>query len=310
MGSSDLIEIRIQLDWGILRVIANRSQAYASNSHIFIMWMIGTSLVLLGVAIVFLRNQIRPILALADAAKSFGKGRDIDFKPRGAQEIREAGLAFIEMRRRIERAIEQRTAMLNGVSHDLRTILTRFRLSLEVIEDSAELEALKKDVDEMSRMLEAYLAFARGEVAEQAVATDIGRLLDELKADSERHGHQTSITLAGNPIAIVRQDSFKRCLANLVANAARHGSRIAITATHDERWLSVSIDDDGPGIPAERREDVFKPFVRLDEARNVDEGGSGLGLAIARDIARAHGGDVLLSDSPLGGLRATVRVPA
>jgi len=131
-----------------------------------------------------------------------------------------------------------------------------------------------------------------------------------LKADSERHGHQTSITLAGNPIAIVRQDSFKRCLANLVANAARHGNRIAITATHDERWLSVSIDDDGPGIPAERREDVFKPFVRLDEARNVDEGGSGLGLAIARDIARAHGGDVLLSDSPLGGLRATVRVPA
>jgi len=310
VGSSDLIEIRIQLDWGILRVIANRSQAYASNSHIFIMWMIGTSLVLLGVAIVFLRNQIRPILALADAAKSFGKGRDIDFKPRGAQEIREAGLAFIEMRRRIERAIEQRTAMLNGVSHDLRTILTRFRLSLEVIEDSAELEALKKDVDEMSRMLEAYLAFARGEVAEQAVATDIGGLLDELKADSERHGHQTSITLAGNPIAIVRQDSFKRCLANLVANAARHGNRIALTATHDERWLSVSIDDDGPGIPAERREYVFKPFVRLDEARNVDEGGSGLGLAIARDIARAHGGDVLLSDSPLGGLRATVRVPA
>lgn len=310
VGSSDLIEIRIQLDWGILRIIANRSQAYASNSHIFIIWMIGTSLVLLGVAIIFLRNQIRPILALADAAKSFGKGRDIEFKPRGAREIREAGLAFIEMRRRIERAIEQRTAMLNGVSHDLRTILTRFRLSLELIEDSVELEALKKDVDEMSRMLEAYLAFARGEAAEQASATDIGILLSELKADSERQGHQTSITLSGNPIAIVRQDSFKRCLANLLANAVRHGNRIAIIAMHDDRWLSISIDDDGPGIPADRRDEVFKPFVRLDEARNIDEGGSGLGLAIARDIARAHGGDVLLSDSPLGGLRATVRIPA
>ncbi|MFM8701936.1 MAG: ATP-binding protein [Hyphomicrobiales bacterium] len=310
VGSSDLIEIRIQLDWGILRIIANRSQAYASNSHIFIMWMIGTSLVLLGVAIVVLRNQIRPILALADAAKSFGKGRDIDFKPRGAREIREAGLAFIEMRRRIERAIEQRTAMLNGVSHDLRTILTRFRLSLEVIEDSTEQGALKKDVDEMSRMLEAYLAFARGEAAEQAVETDIGDMLDALKSDSERNGRKTSITLSGNPFAIVRPDSFKRCLSNLVENAARHGNSIAITANHDDRWLLVCIDDDGPGIPVERREDVFKPFVRLDEARNIDEGGSGLGLAIARDIARSHGGDVLLSDSPLGGLRAIVRVPA
>ena len=310
VGSSDLIEIRIQLDWGILRIIANRSQAYASNSHIFIMWMIGTSLVLLGVAIIFLRNQIRPILRLAEAAESFGKGREIDFSPRGAREVRQAGHAFIEMRRRVERAMEQRTAMLNGVSHDLRTILTRFKLSLALMdEETPEVADLKKDIDEMSRMLEAYLAFARGDAGELSAPTDMGELLDSLKADAERAGHATQVTVSGDPVATVRPDAFKRCIGNLVSNAARHGDRIAITAVRDARWLSITVDDDGPGVPADQRDEVFKPFVRLDEARNIDEGGTGLGLAIARDIARSHGGDVILADSPLGGLRATVRVP-
>jgi two-component system osmolarity sensor histidine kinase EnvZ len=310
VGKSNIVEIRVQLDKGVLRVLTRRSQAYASNSHIFLMWMVGTSLVLLGIAVLFLRNQIRPILRLAQAAESFGKGREIEFRPRGAREVRQAGHAFIEMRRRIERAIEQRTAMLNGVSHDLRTILTRFKLSLALMdEDAPEIDALKKDVDEMSRMLEAYLAFARGDAGEQAVETDMGAMLAALKADAERDGHATAVTVSGDPIAIVRPDAFKRCLGNLVSNAARHGDRIALTAVHDERWLTITIDDDGPGIPAENRDEVFKPFVRLDEARNVDEGGTGLGLAIARDIARSHGGDVQLGASPLGGLRATVRVP-
>ena len=310
VGKSNIVEIRVQLDKGVLRVLTRRSQAYASNSHIFLMWMVGTSLVLLGIAVLFLRNQIRPILRLAQAAESFGKGREIEFRPRGAREVRQAGHAFIEMRRRIERAIEQRTAMLNGVSHDLRTILTRFKLSLALMdEDAPEIDALKKDVDEMSRMLEAYLAFARGDAGEQAVETDMGAMLAALKADAERDGHATAVTVSGDPIAVVRPDAFKRCLGNLVSNAARHGDRIALTAVHDARWLTITIDDDGPGIPAENRDEVFKPFVRLDEARNVDEGGTGLGLAIARDIARSHGGDVQLGESPLGGLRATVRVP-
>jgi two-component system osmolarity sensor histidine kinase EnvZ len=213
------------------------------------------------------------------------------------------------MKRRIERTLEQRTAMLAGVSHDLRTILTRFKLELALLGDSPEIEAMKKDVDEMARMLEAYLAFARGDAGEQSAPTDMAAFLDELKADAERNGHQTTVAFHGHPIVTVRPASFKRCLANLVGNAARFAPSIAITGHRDHRWLTVTIDDDGPGIPQKLREEVFKPFLRLDDARNQDEGGTGLGLAIARDIARSHGGDIMLGDSPLGGLRATVRVP-
>ena len=310
VGKSALVEIRVQLDDTVMRVFARRSAAYASNSEIFLLWMVGTSTVLLIVAIIFLRNQIKPILRLADAAESFGKGRDApNFRPRGAREVRRAAQAFIEMKTRIERAIEQRTAMLAGVSHDLRTVLTRFKLELALIGDSPEVEAMKKDVDEMARMLEAYLAFARGDFGESAAPTDMAAFLEELKVDAERHGHKASVVFHGQPIVTVRPAAFKRCLANLVSNAARFASSIAITGHRDHRWLTVTIDDDGPGIPPDLREEVFKPFLRLDDARNQDEGGTGLGLAIARDIARSHGGDITLGDSPLGGLRATVRVP-
>src|SRR5215204_2242333 len=310
VGRSALVEIRIKLDDTVMRVFARRNAAYASNSEIFLFWMIGTSVVLITVAVLFLRNQIRPILRLADAADSFGKGREaLDFRPRGAREIRQAAQSFIEMKGRIERSIEQRTAMLAGVSHDLRTILTRFKLELALLGDSPEIEAMKKDVDEMGRMLEAYLAFARGDTGEQAEPTDMSEFLDELKADAERNGHRTNVTFHGYPIVTVKPAAFKRCLANLVSNAARFAKTIDIVGHRDHRYLTVTIDDDGPGIPAAMREEVFKPFLRLDDARNQDEGGTGLGLAIARDIARSHGGDITLSDSPLGGLRATVRVP-
>ena len=310
VGRSNLIEIRVAIPQGVMRITARRSQAYASNSHIFLVWMIGSSLVLLGVAILFLSNQIKPILRLAAVAEGFGKGREIEFRPRGAREVRQAGHAFIEMKRRIERAMEQRTTMLNGVSHDLRTILTRFRLSLALFESSDEIEDLTRDVDEMSRMLEGYLAFARGDSAETAAPTDMRALLEDLRTDVERLGaHVSDVELVGRPIVTVRPDAFRRCLFNLASNAARYGEAVAITGKLETRSFFVSIDDDGPGIPLERREDVFKPFVRLDDARQ-DAGGSGLGLAIARDIARAHGGDITLHDSPLGGLRATVRVPA
>jgi two-component system, OmpR family, osmolarity sensor histidine kinase EnvZ len=310
VGRSALLEIRIKLDNAVMRVFAPRRAAYVSNSHIFLAWMVGTSLVLITVAVLFLRNQIRPILRLADAAESFGKGREVpDFRPRGAREVRRAAVAFIEMKRRIERVLEQRTAMLAGVSHDLRTILTRFKLELALLGDSPEVEAMKKDVDEMGRMLEAYIAFARGDSGEQSASTDMGAFLEELKADAERNGHKSSVHFHGHPIVTVRPAAFKRCLANLVSNAARYAPSISITGHRDHRWLTVTVDDDGPGIAAHLREEVFKPFLRLDDARNQDEGGTGLGLAIALDIARSHGGDITLSDSPLGGLRATVRVP-
>ena len=310
VGRSALVEIRIQLDDTVMRVFARRSSAYASNSEIFLIWMVGTSLVLLAVAIAFLRNQIKPILRLADAAESFGKGREApNFRPRGAREVRRAAQAFIEMKQRIERSIEQRTAMLAGVSHDLRTVLTRFKLELALLGDSPEVDALKRDVDEMGRMVEAYLAFARGDSGEQSGPTDMAAFLDDLKIDAERNGHRASVTFHGYPIVTVKPAAFKRCLGNLVSNAARFADTIAITGHRDHRNLTITVDDDGPGIPAAMREEVFKPFLRLDDARNQDEGGTGLGLAIARDIARSHGGDISLGDSPLGGLRATVRVP-
>ncbi len=310
VGRSNLVEIRIRLDDTVMRVFAQRSAAYASNSEIFLLWMVGTSLVLLGVAIIFLRNQIKPILRLADAAESFGKGREVPgFKPRGAREVRRAAQAFIEMKRRVERTMETRTTMLAGVSHDLRTILTRFKLELALLKSGPEIDAMKKDVDEMGRMLEAYLAFAKGDSGEQPAPTDMGAFLDELKTDAERNGHKTSVALYGHPVVTVRPAAFRRCLGNLVSNAARFAKEISITGHRDHRWLTVTVDDDGPGIPQDMREEVFRPFLRLDDARNQDEGGTGLGLAIARDIARSHGGDIALGDSPMGGLRATVRVP-
>jgi two-component system osmolarity sensor histidine kinase EnvZ len=309
VGRSSQIEIRIKLDDQVMRIFARRDAAYASNSEIFLFWMVGTSLVLLVVAVLFLRNQIRPILRLAEAAESFGKGREVpDFRPRGAREVRQAAQSFMEMKSRVERTIEQRTAMLAGVSHDLRTILTRFKLEMELI-DSPEVEGMRKDVDEMNGMLEGYLAFARGDSGEQAAPTHIPALLEEMRSDAERHGHTASVVYHGQPVVIVKPAAFKRCLANLVSNAARHGNAIAISGHRDHRWLTITIDDDGPGIPHGMREEVFKPFLRLDDARNIDEGGSGLGLAIARDIARSHGGDITLGDSLMGGVRATARVP-
>ena len=233
VGRSDFIEVRIDMGEAVLRVVAHRSQAYASNTHIFIIWMVGTSVVLISVAILFLRNQIKPILALADAAEEFGKGREVEFRPRGAREVRRATYAFLEMKRRIERAMEQRTTMLNGVSHDLRTILTRFKLSLALLGDEPEVQELAGDVDEMQRMLEAYLAFARGDIGEAAAPTDIPAMLETLRQESERLGHDTQVVYVGEPVATVRPDAFKRCLANLLSNAARHGDRIRLEGSCD-----------------------------------------------------------------------------
>jgi two-component system osmolarity sensor histidine kinase EnvZ len=296
----------------VLRVFARRSQAYASNTHIFLLWMVGTSLVLLTIAVPFLRNQIKPILQLAEAAESFGKGRPTprDFKPRGAEEVRRAGLAFILMRERIERQIEQRTAMLTGVSHDLRTILTRFRLQLALAGRKIDTAALNKDIDDMQSMLEGYLDFARGEALEDTGRFDLAACFDKFRQEAALRRNALAATIDGRSEIQVRPHAFARLLANVVGNAFRYARNVSIMAVHRGGTLTITVDDDGPGIPADKREDVFKPFVRLDAARNQDDSGTGLGLAIARDIARSHGGDITLEDSPMGGLRAVVKVPA
>ncbi|MEJ1160746.1 ATP-binding protein [Prosthecomicrobium sp. N25] len=311
VGRSDLIEIRIQLEGRVLRVLARRGQAYASNSHIFLVWMVSTSIFLLAIAIVFLRNQIRPIQQLAAAAENFGKGRPVppDFRPRGAREVRKASQAFVDMRRRIERQIEQRTTMLAGVSHDMRTVLTRFRLQLALIGGGPEVEDLEADIDEMQSMLEAYLAFARGDGDEAASPTDIAEMLRAIAAEADRAGFTVTQRFTGPPLVILRPNAFKRAVGNLVGNACRYAERVEVSARHEDGYLHVVVDDDGPGVPEAERENVFRPFYRLDRARNQDEGGTGLGLAITRDIVRGHGGDVRLEESPLGGLRAILRIP-
>lgn len=311
VGASSFVEIRIQLEGKTLQVFARRSQAYASNTHIFLLWMVGTSLVLLLIAILFLRGQIRPILLLADAAESFGKGQKTpeSFKPRGADEVRRAGIAFMRMRERIEKQIEQRTAMLSGVSHDLRTILTRFKLQLALLDDSPEVKNLDQDVTDMQSMLEGYLDFTKGEAEEDLGTVDLNELIEKITMGGKLQGKKITSKISGTSEVAVRPNAFGRIVSNLFSNACRHADTIEININSDAKWLVVTIDDDGPGIPKDMREEVFRPFFRLDEARNQDEQGTGLGLSIARDIARGHGGDIRLYQSPLGGLRATLRVP-
>ena len=311
-GDQD-VEVRVKLPQAILRVFVPRSRTYATNSHIFLVWMIGTSLVLLSVAILFLRNQIKPIVKLAEAAEAFGKGRPVpvDFRARGAREIRQAASAFEEMRDRIEKHVEQRTTMLAGVSHDLRTVLTRFKLQLAMLDGAPGAEAMRADVNEMQAMLEDYMAFAKGGSGEEAKPTDVRAMMEEVRAGAAHFGKPIELRFRRRrkiPVPL-RRHGFKRAIANLVSNAARYADSIVVTVTQDRHWLRIEVDDDGPGIPPEKREVVFRPFLRLDPSRNQDLPNTGLGLAIARDIARVHGGDIWLEESALGGLKGVVRVP-
>ena len=304
------IDIQLQVHNGLLKAKVPERRLFTRATYIFLLWMIGSSIVLSAVALLFMRNQIRPIRRLAHAADSFGKGRDVvRFKPEGASEVRQAATAFLEMRDRIRRQMMQRTAMLAGVSHDLRTPLTRMKLQLELMGDNPDIDALREDVTDMETMVEGYLAFARGEEEESAVSTDLAGLVEETADAVRRSGGQAKVRLDGRPVMSIRRLAMKRCLANLAENARRYASRMEISCTAGPVAAEITIDDDGPGIPAEARSDVFRPFYRLESSRNSNTGGSGLGLSIARDIARSHGGDVTLSDSPLGGLRVTVRLP-
>ena len=314
VGQSRHVEIRVRLENAILRFVATRSQTYASNSHIFLLWMIGSSVILLTVAILFLRNQIRPILRLAEAADAFGKGRRVpdDFRPRGAREVRQAATAFLEMRDRITTHVEQRTTMLAGVSHDLRTILTRFKLELALLGDTPEALSLQADVREMQDMLEDYLAFAKGDGGEESAPTNLRELLEEVEVEAQYFGTPIELKMRKRREDLVlplKRQAFKRAVTNLVSNAARFGDQIIIRGAVEGQWVRVEVDDNGPGIPPDERANVFKPFYRLDHARNQDEGNTGLGLAIARDRAKSHGGEITLGESSMGGLRAVISVP-
>jgi two-component system osmolarity sensor histidine kinase EnvZ len=308
----NFVEIHVQLADGVLHAVVRRRRLFSSTTYVVLLWMIGTSLALLTFATVFMRNQVRPIRQLAKAADDFGRGRDVrDFRPSGAAEVELAGHAFNLMRDRLRRQISQRTEMLAGVSHDLRTPLTRMKLQLALMGDNAEISDLKKDIDEMERMVGGYLAFARGEGAESAMDSDLVEAVADAVNDARREGANIVFTMPDHKIKLpLRRDAFRRALANVIGNARRYASNIAVSMRARGNGIDVMVDDDGPGIPVGRREDVFRPFFRLEESRNPETGGTGLGLAIARDAMRSHGGDLTLHESPLGGLRAILRLPS
>jgi len=310
LGGDGDIAIHVQLPDGVLDVLAPRKRLYSSTTYIFVMWMVGSSLVLFAVAMIFMRNQVRPIRRLAVAADALGKGRDVPtFKLQGATEVRQAATAFNLMRDRLLRQLSQRTEMLAGVSHDLRTPLTRMKLQLAMLKDSPDVAELKADVAEMETMIEHYLAFARGEGPEEPTPTDLAELLADAVSGAQRAGGKVGLFTEGDLSLPLRPAAFKRCLANLIGNAMRYGNTVLVRGTRNGDSIEVTVDDDGPGIPPDRREEVFRPFRRLEESRNSETGGVGLGLTIARDVIHAHGGAILLEDSPLGGLRARLRLP-
>lgn len=300
--------IRLQMSDGVLTVVAPRKRLYTGTIFLFVGWVVGTALFVFLIAAMFMRNQVRAIRRLAGAAEAFGRGRDIGMiKPEGATEVRQAATAFNRMQERIRRFLLQRTEMLAGVSHDLRTPLTRLKLALAMLpvheetqQDVAEMQA---DLEEMDRMIGGYLAFARGEGAEQAEPVNLSSVLEEVAASARRAGADVSLDA---PVALtlsLRVDAVRRAITNLVDNARRHAEHVVLAASPQGRAVTVTVDDDGPGISPERRESVFRPF------ESSEAGGTGLGLTIARDIVRAHGGEIILEESPLGGLRARIRLP-
>ncbi len=328
--------VRVALPDGMLDIQVPRKRLYTGTVYLFVLWLVGSALLLFGIAALFLRNQVRGIRRLAAAAEAFGLGRDIGaIKPEGAIEVRQAATAFNRMQDRIRRFLHQRTEMLAGVSHDLRTPLTRLRLALAMLPAEGAIRQdvadMTEDVDEMERMIGGYLAFARGEGAEQAVPTDLGALLRDIASRARRAGRHVALDI-GQPITLaLRPDSLRRALTNLVDNASRHAAHVRLAARQSDMRLTagpsdvrlaagpsdvrlaagpsgggtveITVDDDGPGIPPERRETVFRPYA------TGAAGGTGLGLAIARDIVRAHGGEITLETSAMGGLRARVQLP-
>lgn len=285
----------------------DRRRVSASNPHQLFVIMILTGVLMTAVAFVFLRNQVRPIRRLARVAEAFGKGQMAPYKPSGALEVRAAGRAFLDMRARIERQIEQRTMMLSGVSHDLRTPLTRLKLGLSMLEAGPDNEDLMRDVEEMEALLTAFLDFARSDALDDPEMVDVLALARQVAEDAGRMGGEVALVLPSQevPLVALRPGAVRRALSNLLVNALRYGSRARLTMTVLDRALRFTVEDDGPGIAPEDRDRAIRPFARLDEARNQNRGGGvGLGLAIANDIARSHGGTMRLSQSEdLGGLR-------
>lgn len=307
---NETVVIEIALDNDVLRITAPRRSIYTPTTYIFVLWMTGTAILFVLIAILFMRSQVRSITKLAEVAEKFGRGQDMPgFKPSGATEVRQASQAFIEMRSRINRQVEQRTEMLAGVSHDLKTPLTRMKLQLALMEASPEIEELQQDISEMERMVQEYLDFAKGK--ERVVDRDVGvsDMLRSIAASYRNLNKKIDVTAQPGIALHINSNSLRRAITNIVDNALKYGNNVQISANTSEKYAYISVDDDGPGIPDKKKDAVFQPFFRLDSARNLDKGGTGLGLAIARDIVASYGGDITLENSSLGGLKVKIKLP-
>lgn len=304
-------EVNVRLDDSrTARFLSHDRRVTSAATYVFILWLVGSSIVLMLIAVIFMRNQIRPIHRLAIAAEKIGKGQDVaNFKLEGAREVRKAARAFLDMRDRIRRQIEQRTAMLAGVSHDLRTPLTRMKLQLALMKSMPENDNLRQDLEEMERMLEGYLTFARGEGNEATERVDMKAILERIVGNARRQGFAVEAGYEGQLMLRARPMAIERALGNLVTNACKYAKHVWVSAHEQPEAVEVFIDDDGPGIPKDQRDEVFRPFYRLEKSRNPKTGGVGLGLSIAQDIVHSHGGEIFLEESNRGGLRAVVRLP-
>lgn len=306
----DYVDIRVAVPGGVLRFLAYRDRVFASTGGIFIIWLAGASILLATVSVLFIRNQVRPMERLADAAERFGRGENVSLKPAGSLEVRRATISFLQMRGRIARHLEQRTNLLAGVSHDLRTPLTRLKLQLAMMPKSPDLEDARADIVEMEQMLEEYLTFAQGQWSEEPEPIDLASIMREIIADTGRTGRDINADgLALTLPAIGRPIALKRCFSNLVENALSFADTVSVSSHHSDAWIIIRVDDNGPGIAPHDYEDALKPFSRLDPSRNLNRKGVGLGLALANDSARSHGGNLVLDKSPLGGLRVSVQLP-
>ncbi len=308
-----LVTLSLDTAKGPMLVEFSRRRVSAANPHQLLVWMVATGVLMTVIAYLFLRNQLRPIRRLARAAEAFGKGDVVKYHPGGATEVRAAGNAFLNMRSRIERQIEQRTLMLSGVSHDLRTPVTRLKLGLSMQPDTPEIAALQEDADEMERLIGTFLDFARLDAVEDLENVDLSEFVRVAAENVRGTGKEVDLRLPDGPgpEKKLRPIAMGRALENLISNAVRYGKRAVVTLEVLETSLRIRVEDDGPGIPAEKREEALKPFARLDASRNQNQGsGVGLGLAIAADVVRSHGGTLRLAESALlGGLCADIVLP-
>ena len=306
----EIVEIKIKTDNGVIQILLPKEKIATSSFRLFILWITLPSILLISIAIIFLKNQTKPIVNLSKAAERFGKGDYInEFRPSGASEIRKAAYEFDRMVKRINRHLNQRTEMLSGISHDLRTPLTRLKLQLAMLEQKDISSKMTKDIDEMESMLNNYLQFAKSQVQEESTAINVNDFFEEIKKNRNNNNFHLNLSLSEEVVLVARRSALLRCFNNIIENGLNYGKNIYIQVSKSTNHLIVTIDDDGPGIPVNQYKNVFKPFYRLDKGRNLNHSGVGLGLSIAEDIVRSHGGGIQLGDSAYKGLQVKISLP-